>query len=145
MRLQGSERRQRLSQSVSQGRCAEGRPGHGPAENVALEGHSDGGAPEIGDLQPEGQPAQYRRVRLAHLGVEPGVPRVVENAFARDLGGDREAGIEPRLERTLAQERRRESVDRGDRRSLDVGGRRSQASGLRLVLRLFDGFLYRLA
>ncbi len=59
---------------------------------------------QVVDLQAEGEGAEQRGVGLGHARVEPGVPGVVEDALAGDLGRDLEAGVEAGLERALAEE-----------------------------------------
>ena len=104
-------------------------------------GHADGGLAQVVDLQAQGEGAEQGGVGLGHPRVEPGVPRVVEDALARDLGRDLEAGVEAGLERPLAQERAGEGVDGGDGRALEVVRGREQALALGFVLRVLDRFL----
>ena len=82
---------------------------------------------------------------FGHALVEPGVPRVVEDALAGDLGRDLEAGVEAGLERALAQEGGGEGVDGGDGRALEVGGRGQEALALVLCLCALQGVLDALA
>jgi len=143
--LEGRERGDRVSESLLQGRGGVGRPRLRAAQHVALVGHADGGRLQVADLQAQGEGAEQRGIGRGHALVEPGVPGVVEDALARDLGRDLEAGVEAGLERALSQEGGGEGVDGGDGRALEVGGRRQEALALVLSLRALQGVLDALA
>ena len=111
------------------------------AQHVAVPCHGDGGLAQVVDLQAQGEGAEQGFVGLGHARVEPGVPRVVEHALARDLRRDLEARVEPRLERALLEERLREGVDGRDGRALEVGGGGLEPLSLLFVLGLVERFL----
>ena len=104
-------------------------------QHVALVHHPARGLAQVGQLQLQRERAQEDGIGLHHPRVEPRVPCVVEDALARDLGRDAEAGIEPGLERPLAQERAGEGVDGRDGRTLEVVRGREQALALGRVAR----------
>ena len=131
--LERLQRRHRLAEPLAERRHVERRAGFRPAQDVAVRGHAACRRAEVGDLQAEGQGADEGGIGLRHPPVEPGLPGVFQHALAGDLGRDGEAGIEPGLERPLAQQVGGEGVDRGHGRALDVGRGGDEALAVHLV------------
>ena len=92
-------------------------------------------------FRPQGEGAEQGVVGLGHARVEPGVPGVVEDALAGDLGRHLEAGVEAGLERALLEEGLGEGVDGRDGRALEVGGGGPQALALFSAFGLLDRLL----